>query len=484
MDFLRPRGDITTVLDQVSRDEQDNTLFPLDAEETLFTNDPARRIHPFSMSIQEFPYRGAAEYGNKFTFDLGSVTAGDLLLSVLVQVQLQHWLPENMLTSLRNGTIEYTNPATDAYVWANSLGTTLIERAELEIGDQIIETIDGDFANIFAELFPDINTQVGVATDALGRYPVTTGVTSLDYPCGPRGFVTCVLPFFFQRTRLKPLPLLSIQEGNARINITFRPFSEVISRLHPYTRTDCDDTPIGKTLSFQTPDFSQQYTYQVPSHVPQPNDVRLITYSAVLDGSLRQAYLRKPHDLLYRETQTFRFSEPLKYIVGKPSTDTVLIQLPLEANGPIEEILWVVRRKGAALANEWINYSAVLASEADPVFNPYKGLLVSAKIQANSFELISADADYFRSHIAEKHRGGIVAYSNYIYGYSFARHPGDHQPSGSINASRLNTLRLTLEIAQPVSPDGSIDEWEVVVYCMGLNWLRFENGIANKIFAD
>ena len=479
MDFLRPRGDITTVLDQVSRDEQDTTLFPLEAETTLFAADPARRIHPFSMSIQEFSYRGSAEFGGKFTFDLGSVSAGDLIHSVLVQVQLAHWLPDNILASLRTGALRYDDTS-PSYVWANSLGTALIARAEIEVGDQVLEVVDGDFANIFSELFPEMNTQLGLSTDALGRYP--QGIApSLDYPTGPKGFITCILPFFFQRTRLKEMfPLLSVHDGNVRINITLRPFSElVIHRGATTKRTDCNDTPLGKTFLFR--DVANVLrSYKVPLTPPQPKDVCLITYSALLSGSLRQAYIRQPHDLLYRETQTFKFTEPLKYKVGKPTTETVSIQLPLEANGPIEEIIWFVRRKAAALQNDWVNYSATLATDFDLTFNPRKGLLISARLQGNGFELVSAAADYFRAHSAEKHGGGIIAYNSYIYGYSFARHPGVHQPSGTINASRLNSLRLTLEVEQP--PDD--DDWEVVVYCMGLNWMRFQNGMVNKIFSD
>ena len=485
-EFNRPRGDITTVLDQVSRDEQDNILFPLDAERTLFAANAERRVHPFSMSIQEFPYRGSAEWGGRFTFDLGAVGAGDMLLSVLVQVKLQHWLPPQILAGLRDGSITYADPSKQ-FVWANSLGTALIQSAQLEVGDQTLETVDGDFANVFAELFPDMNTQLGIATDALGRYPIVTGVTVPDFPTGPKGYITCILPFFFQRTRLKEaFPLLSIREGTVRVNIQFRAFNELVAKRPPYSRSSCDDTPVGETFVFNGGlDISgnlQKYTYTCLPEPPQPLDVRLVTYTAVLTGGLRQAYLRQPHEMLYRETQTFRFDEPLKYKVGKPSGDTVLIQLPLEANGPIEEILWFVRRKGAVLQNEWVNYSAVLAVEADPVYNPQnaQGLVVWGKIQANGIDLVTALGDYFRAHIAEKHHGGFVAFSDYIYGYSFARHPGEHQPSGSINVSRLNSLRLTLEVAQPVPAD----DWEVVVYCMGLNWVRFENGIVNRVYAD
>jgi hypothetical protein len=109
-------------------------------------------------------------------------------------------------------------------------------------------------------------------------------------------------------------------------------------------------------------------------------------------------------------------------------------------------------------------------------------LLVSAKIQANGIEIIQKDESWFRSHISRAHRGGKVAYDAHIYGYSFARNPGEHNPTGSINASRLNSLRLTLDVK---APGGSSDtEWEVHVYVFAFQWLRFENGLCSKVFID
>jgi hypothetical protein len=76
----------------------------------------------------------------------------------------------------------------------------------------------------------------------------------------------------------------------------------------------------------------------------------------------------------------------------------------------------------------------------------------------------------------------MSAYSSFVYGYPFARLPGEHQPSGTFNASRVNSLRLTLDVKPP---GGVLDaNWEVKVFCIAINWLRFENGIANPMFED
>jgi hypothetical protein len=168
--------------------------------------------------------------------------------------------------------------------------------------------------------------------------------------------------------------------------------------------------------------------------------------------------------------------------VNKTSKDTIQVQLPLEVNHPMEEILWFVRRKATANNNEWTNYSAVMSAEYDSVFNPLRPLLQNAIIQLNGIELINQEEQWFRQHISLAHRGGVTAYNSFIYGYSFAKNPGDHQPSGTANASRLQTVRLTLDI----SPPGGIYEqdWEVKVFVVTLQWLRFQNGLANKMYTD
>jgi hypothetical protein len=206
-----------------------------------------------------------------------------------------------------------------------------------------------------------------------------------------------------------------------------------------------------------------------------------------VDGEYRQMLLRQPFEFIHRELQTFSFDEPLKYQITRNSTaDTVTIQLPLEANHPIEEILWFVRRKNVRVNNEWTNYTNRLESEW-PI-NPVEQfitapILQNAKLQVNGIPLIEADEQYFRRHIAYKHKGGFGSYANYMYGLSFAERPGDHQPSGSINASRANSLRLTLEIR---NPGGNVleQDWEVKVFCVALNWLRCENGLTNAVFED
>ncbi|MDP4350029.1 hypothetical protein QSG17_24585, partial [Escherichia coli] len=77
-----------------------------------------------------------------------------------------------------------------------------------------------------------------------------------------------------------------------------------------------------------------------------------------------------------------------------------------------------------------------------------------------------------------------VAYNNFVYGYTFAHEPGRQNPTGWMNASRSTDVRLRIEVRPPPRV-GELDlEFEVVVFSIALNWVRFENGIANKVFTD
>ena len=480
MDYKRPGGDITTLLDLADRDEEDNDLFPLNTNMTWFTRDPNRRTVPFVPVVQDFSFRGPANYGQRFSFDIGSVPCGDLMLSALIQINLSHWFDLTTQLNVTTGTYEYTNPDT-AFFFANSLGSCIIEKAELELEGVTVETIDGDFIYTYSALNSDLNYQFGIANDGFGTVSIPDLLKYNPRNIYPTedGVLFCLLPFFFMRNRMREgLPMVALKEGSARIHVTLRNFDQIIRQRRGY-RDSCDSTPLGTNISFNSG------TVQIPVSpvVPDFKQVKLITYGAYLDGMERNRMLREPFEHLIREVQTFTFDEPLKYVISKSTNDSITIQLPLEANHPLEEIIWFIRRKETANNNEWINFSSVLEREYDATFNPFTPMLKKAILQVNGQTLCDASEQYYRQLIGNYHSGGVVPYRRFIYGYPFARHPSEvHQPSGSLNASRAQSIRLTLEVKQPQS---SFDtSWEVKVFCIGLNWIRFENGIANKLFTD
>lgn len=508
-DYFRPRGDITTVLDLTDRDSQDNTYTPIHTDQSWFHREDYKKVYPTSMSVQEFPQRGPAQWGQKMSFEIGSLSAGDLLQSIMLEIKLGSWYNDLIVKRLSTAeiTTNVSSYANQYWTYCNTLGISIIEYADFIVNDQTIERLTGEFIRTFFNIYADVNTLFGVAIDGNGSTPYAFLTPSVVHQTAfdpKRPFPTedgtyfCILPFFFLRTRLKEVfPLLSCNEGNVRIDIKLRPFDQVVRKYIGY-RSTCDETPLNKTVTFVTNTDPQVpipiTTYSQP---PEFRDFRIITCCALTDGSLRQKFLRQPFEQMVKLVQSFSFEEPLKYIVSKPNpnSDTVEIQLPLELNHPVVELFWVFRRKAVLINNEWTNFTPAISLEATPekVFPEW---LDHATIRLNGSELISANGNWFREHISSLHKGGLISYSSYVYGYSFSRYPDEHQPSGTANMSRTTSVTLNLRVNTPIAKDLStlspscnfdldtVGGWEVFVFAIHYNWLRFENGICNRIFTD
>ena len=494
-DYFRPRGDITTVLDATNRDAQDMTYFPLETNESWFHRD-YKKAYPSSLSIQEFTQRGPADWGQKLSFEIGSLPAGDLLQSVILQFKLGSWYNGAIIQQLQNGEIQadLTKPE-EYWTYCNSLGTAIIEYAEFIVNDQTIERLSGEFIRAFYNIYSDANSLVGISADAIGATPYhylhTNSVMQTEFnPNRPypteNGTYFSILPFFFLRTRLKEVfPLLSCNEGNVRIDIKLRPFDRMVRKYVGY-RPNCDAVPLNTTVQFT------ESTAETSAYSPPFRDFRIVTCAALLSGSLREKYLRTPFEHMVKLVQSFNFEEPLKYLVSKPNQDTVEIQLPLELNHPVTEIIWSFRRKAVLINNEWSNFTPAISYQTNPnkVFPEW---LDSARIRLNGSELVSAKGNWFREHIASVHRGGIITYNSHMYGYSFSTYPDRHQPSGTANMSKTTSITLNLKVNTPIPVDPAISSmfdpitvggWEVFVFAIHYNWLRFENGICNRIFTD
>jgi len=490
MDSVKFGADITTLLDLTPRDFQDNHYFPLDTVSTWWLPTPDRKIHPFTLSLQQFPFRGPTAFGQRFTFDVPSVGCGDILMSTFLQIELGHWLDDTSVCRFQTGQYTY-QPGQTVWNYTNSLGTVIVERAELEVNGVTIESIDGDFINIYGLLKMDIQNQYGIAIDGIGKrpFPYTFPSTS-PFPT-ESGSLCIPLAFFFQRIALSEgFPLLATKPGSVKLHITLRPFEQcVTSILQAATQYDTcisGNSPLGQSIRII--DHGSDMTGNTPRTIktsvaaPSFKKIQLITYTANTNGSIRNDILRSPFETLVRNVETFSFLEPLKYSVTSSTEDYIHVQLPLEINHPMEEILWVVRRKANSMQNDYTNYSSVTAQEFDPIYNRQLPLLVKASIYLNGTEIVQKEEQWFRQHIAHLHKGGISAYSQYIYGYSFAKTPGKHQPSGTANASKLQSVKLALTVKHP---DGTQNkEWEVLVYVIRLDWLRFQGGLVSRIFMD
>jgi hypothetical protein len=490
----RPRGDVTTVLDLASRNAQDDYFFPIQSGNSWFHREPGYTTYPATMVSQEFAHKGTAAWGGRLTFELGALQTGDLIQALSVQIRLGHWYSQEILQNIAGGT-NIVDPS-NAWTYINSLGTSIIDYAEFEVGDQTLERIDGQFIKAYSSLIPDANMLFGFSTDGYGitsqaNVAGNTGSMNPNRPWPTQdGVYFCLLPFFFMRTRLKEaFPLVACAEGSVRVHIQLRSFAECVRSTQGF-RPSCTSTPLGTTTHFLTQDSS--FNFVNPTLVPPFQDFRVLTYTGLVSEAVRKAYIHKPFEQLTKFVSRFHFDEPYKYLTSKTNanSDTIEVSLPLELNHPTQEIFWVFRRKATVINNEWFNYTPIVETQYNPIRVPIEWLTY-ATLRINGMVVEQAPGNWWRQAIASHHRGGWSAWASYLYGYSFALDPDSHQPSGSVNMSRSSSVRLDLRVKVPEAvpvPDGFDADvsqgWEVFVYAIHLNWLRFENGLCQKLFED
>ena len=494
----RPIGDITTVLDLASRNGQDDYFFPITSPKSWFHREPGHTIYPATMASQEFVHKGTAAWGGRLTFELGALQTGDLLQAISVQIRLSHWYPPNIVSGLQTGAY-LVDPSSNPWTYINCLGTSIIEYAEFEVGDQTLERIDGEFIRAYSTLIPDSNMIYGIAADGYGissPVHVTDNTNSMN-PNRPfptqDGVYFCLLPFSFMRTRFKGMfPLVACAEGSVRVHVQLRPFTDCVRSTLGY-RQSCVDSPLGLTTTIRPTTLTDpSFNIVNAAYTPPFLDFRILTYTALVSEAVRKAYIHKPFEQMVKFMTRYHFDEPYRFLVSKTnfSSDTIEVSLPLELNHPCQEIFWVFRRKAVTLNNEWANFAPLVETQRNLISVP-KEWLVYATLRVNGSVVEQAPGNWWRQSAANAHKGGWNAWASYVYGLSFALSPDAHQPSGSVNMSRSSSIRLDLKVnvpqavAVPPGFDADVGQgWEVFVYAIHMNWLRFENGICQKLFED
>ncbi len=232
-----------------------------------------------------------------------------------------------------------------------------------------------------------------------------------------------------------------INDHEVKINIEFRPFSE------------CYASASGTV------------------NVPTLTNASLWVDYIYLDTDERKKYAQNAHEYLIEQLQ----------FTGAESFSQTSIRQRLNFNHPCKELVWVtqldsnVQTVAAADsdANRWTDFT-----DNGVGANPYNGddPLVDAKLQLNGHDRFATrKAGYFNLVQPLQHhtRGPATG----IYVYSFALKPEEHQPSGTVNMSRIDngTIQLTMSSAAAT---------KLYTYMTNYNVLRVMSGMAGLAYAN
>jgi len=126
--------------------------------------------------------------------------------------------------------------------------------------------------------------------------------------------------------------------------------------------------------------------------------------------------------------------------------------------------------------NEIFNYSSLGTFE----IGTRTDILLDAVLQLDGFDRFQVrDAGYFRL-VQPWQYHTVIPEESFVYSYSFALRPEDVQPSGSMNASRMDSMVLQISLNPTLV--NSIGTLTSRVYAINHNVLRIADGFGGVLF--
>ena len=389
-----------------------------------------RRHTNFAIESIQQTYNGQTEFGN--TINCTVSRNGDLINRVYVEIDVK-------------GLGAATGEEHVRYV--NYLGLKLLKNVVVEIGGQQIDKHYSDWMFIWNELSLPIGKRygydkmVGANGDELSEV-VDTESTKLYIP----------LEFWFCRNIGLALPLIALQYHEVKFKIEFSEKEEIALMYE----SNAADIKVDTPLTSPAKDKIGQLICNI-----------YVDY-IFLDTDERRKFAQLSHEYLIEQLQ----------FTGEEQYNQ---QIRLNFNHPVKELIWVSKwahntgHNYNSLAN-WNNYSA------DFLVNEHgKNSFVQGSIKLNGNDRIAnREGRYFDLVQPYQHHTNIPKNGG-INVYSFALKPEEHQPSGTLNMSRIDSAHLHVKINNnSQKKDGST----VLIYAVNYNVLRILSGMGGLAYSN
>ena len=315
--------------------------------------------------------------------------------------------------------------------YCNDVGHFAIQKAKLVIGGQEVDRLWGTFLFVWEELTGKSGRRL---TELTGRR-----YTRSQLVCDSREArdLYVPLPYYFTLSSGNALPLCALAYHGVGINIEFERLEKLIVVSGSHVSVRNASTGLGLT----------------------PNDLRAemeISY-VFLDLQERDKFSSSHFEQLIVQTQALFKSE-----------SKAVCRIPLSFNHPCLEIIFGVRRQCHERTNNWGNFSGLFGRDA----------ITHAELLLNTTSRFGKKpALYWRAVVPYERHTNIP--ESFAYVMSFALQPeSSHQPSGSLNLSRIDNVELVLDMQSGLANEA----YTVFVFARSWNLMRFREGVAGAAF--
>ena len=406
-----------------------------------------RRHTNFAVESQPMYFDGTPNFGQRITCLIPR--RGDLLGKVYLDVTLPR------LTDAITGLpISYTN----------SIGFALIQEITFEVGEQEIDRQTGEWMEIWTQLSTP-SSQRDALNAMVGRVDQYLPPQIIPGPASEGLRLQIPLQFYFCRNPGLYLPLLALQYHPIRINITLAPLNTLY--FVPQEENTLCNIQVNPACSIRNIMLWGDYVY--------------------LDVEERRRFVSASHEYLIEQVQ---YTPPYSLTYNQMTAT-----IPVEFNHPLKEFLIVAQRDEMVNRNEKFNYSSLAIGEAVPAqvqnylnFGQSRtDLIASAVLQLDGYDRFQARGpEYFRLVQPYDHHT-TTPVNSFIYTYSFALRPEDAQPTGTLNASRIDSIVWKIDM-NPVLSMPSIPlaqqrgNCHIVIYGLNYNVFRVVNGFGGLLY--
>jgi hypothetical protein len=391
--------------------------------QTTFFKQVYRRYTNFSVESCRIDFDGSTDFGKLIVATIPR--KGDLLNTLILEVSLPK-------ISQSNGTAGAIDTS-----WVNGIGHAMIDYISLEIGGKEIDRQYGEFLHLMSELQVDASKRTGF-NNMVGYQEAFTE----EAQAGPLKLYI-PLRFWFCNSVGLSLPLIALQAHPVRIYVKLRPLSQLFYR--DALVIDPNQTvypPVNPTSFVMWGDYIN------------------------LDTDERRRFSSSKHEYLIEQCQIQK-----KTAVNAGAS---LLNITLDFNNPLKELIWVVQQDRVLQSNEWFNYTNRLLVEQHVTLDDQ---ISNAIIRIDGYDRFEVrDAGYFRLVQPFQHHTRIP--DDYIYNYSFSLAPEAAQPMGSMNASRIDTIILSVTMNPNIARYNS----GVTVYATNYNVFRIAAGLGGILF--
>jgi len=311
-----------------------------------------------------------------------------------------------------------------------SAGTWLFKQMDLEIGGQLIDRQYSDWLKIWSEL----TTPGGKFT---GYQQMTGDYEALGTTEPDSNKFIVPLQFWFCRHSGLALPLIALSTAEVKL-----------------------------TLYLETSDKLQKTNTAAAKSI---TNFKIWVDYIFMDTDERRRFAQSGHEYLIEQVQT---------IPDNLLTSGTNVRIPLEFNFPVKELLLWGRKTWAQSSNNSFNDHYMTFTEGHLALNG------TQRFYPRRQEYF-LNVQNYEHHNRVPRYGTIdgVEYNNYIYTYSFALEPENHQPSGVCNFTRLKSADLYLDGIDFFS-DESTGTGIVRVFAHGYNILRIMSGMAGLAYSN